>query len=178
MKTSRKAIVLLMAGAMLLAATAGAFAQGYGRMGGSRAMTPGYGYHTMGPSAPGAGSLGYGPRGGFNGNGSSNPGFFNGMRMMGSSGYGVLHYFQYQKLSTEDKAKVDKIIQDSSAQVLPLQNEIRAARLELDNLLWSSSPDKSKIDEFIAKISNLQKQIQEIRATSIIEINAIFQATK
>jgi Spy/CpxP family protein refolding chaperone len=176
MKTSRKAIVLLMTGAMLLAATTGAFAQGYGRMGGSRIMTPGYGYHSMGPTSPGTGSLGYGPRGGFNG--SSNPGFFGGMRMMGSSGYGALHYFQYQKLSTEDKAKVDKIVQDSSAQVLPLQNEIRAARLELDNLLWSASPDKSKIDEFVAKIANLQKQIQEVRATTIIEINAIFQATK
>jgi len=182
MRTSRKAIVLLMAGAMLLAATAGAFAQGYGRMGGPRTTTPGYGYnygygygYQNMPMTPGTGPFGYGPRGGANGF-NANPGFFGGMRMMGSSGYGALHYFQYQKLSTADKAKVDKIVQDSATKVLPLQNEVRTVRLDLNTQLWNASPDKAKIDADIAKIADLQKQIQEIRAQSIVDINAIFQA--
>lgn len=183
MRTSRKAIVLLMAGAMLLAATAGAFAQGYGRMGGPRATTPGYGYgngygygYQNMPMTPGTGHYGYGPRGGANGF-SANPGFFGGMRMMGSGGYGALHYFQYQKLSSADKAKVDGIVQASAEKVLPLQNEVRTVRLDLNSQLWNASPDKAKIDADIAKIADLQKQIQEIRAQSIVDINAIFQAS-
>lgn len=173
MRTSRKAIVLLMAGAMLLAATTGAFAQGYGRKGGSRATTPGYDYtygygrNTTPQAVPGTVLFGYGPRGGFDG-----------MRMMGSGGYGALYYSQYQKLSTEDKAKVEKIMEDSTAQVVPLQNEVRIVRLDLNNLLWSESPDKAKIDADIAKIADLQKKIQEIRTNAILEVNAIFRAAQ
>jgi len=184
MRTSRKAIVLLMAGAMLLAATTGAFAQGYGRKGGSRATTPGYDYtygygrNTTPQAVPGTVPFGYGPRGGFNGLGNANPQFSGGMRMMGSGGYGALYYSQYQKLSTEDKAKVDKIMEDSTAQVIPLQNEVRIVRLDLNNLLWSESPDKAKIDADIAKIADLQKKIQEIRTNAILEVNAIFRAAQ
>lgn len=183
MRTSRKAIVLLMAGAMLLAATAGAFAQGYGRNGSPRATTPRYsygycyGYQNMTPMVPGTEPFGYGMRGGVKGF-NSNPGFFGGMRMMGSGGYGALHYFQYQKLSSADKAKVDKIVQDSATQILPIQNEVRTVRLDLNTQLWSASPDKTKIDADIAKIADLQKQIQEIRANAIVEINAIFQTVQ
>ncbi len=199
MRTSRKAITLLMVGAMFVAVTAGAFAQGFGQTGGPGATTPGYGYNYgyywfgMQNEAPGFGPYGHGQQ---RGQGSMNaqPGFMGpqgaqrpqmpqgsmmgptGMR--GQSGFGAFSYYQYQKLSTEDKAKVEKIVQDAASQILPLQNEVRSERLLLNNLLWSASPDKAKVDESISKISDLQKQIQEIRADSIIEVNKIFQANQ
>ncbi len=202
MRTSRKAIVLLMAGAMLLAATAGAFAQGFGGGNvGPGAVTPGYGYNywywygyqNENQAVPGFGPYGNGQqRGG--GHMNSQRGFIGpqgaqgpqmpqgpmmgptGMR--GQSGFEAFSYYQYQKLSAEDKAKVEKIVQDAASQILPLQNEVRSERLLLNNLLWSASPDKAKVDESISKISDLQKQIQEIRADSIIEVNKIFQANQ
>lgn len=176
MRTSRKAIVLLMVGAMLIAATAGAFAQGFGGMRGPGTVTPGYGYNywygfqNKNPATPGFGPYGHGQQRG--------QGFMGPMGMRGSSGYGSFSYYLYQKLSAEDKAKVEKIVQDAASQILPLQNEVRSERLTLNNLLWSSNPDKAKIDEAILKISDLQKQIQEIRADSIIEANKIFQANQ
>ena len=176
MRTSRKTIKFLMVGAMLMAVTAGAFAQGFGRMSNPRVKTPGYGYQSMPPFAPMVDP--YGNRLGDSSKGSANPkqSFFGGMRSMGAGGYGAFHYFQYQKLSAEDKAKVDKIIEDSASKILPLRNELQAEKLNLDNLLWSSNPDKVNIDEKIAKIADIQKQIQEIRADSILEINKIFQS--
>jgi len=94
---------------------------------------------------------------------------------MGKGAYGAFNYYQYQKLSSEDKAKVNKIIEDTVSQLLPLQNELRAERLTLDNLLWSSNPDKSKINESIDKIANLQKQMLQIRSERMLEINKILQ---
>lgn len=177
MKASRKAIRFLMVGAMLMAVTASTFAQGFGGMSNQRAKTPGYGYQSVPPVAPKADP--YGNRFGDGSRGFANQekSFLGNKRSMGAGGYGVYHYFQYQKLSTEDRAKVDKIIEDSASKVLPLQNELRAAKLNLDNLLWSANPDKAKIDEAIAKIVDIQKQIQEIRATNILEINKVFQST-
>ncbi|MGB9684974.1 MAG: Spy/CpxP family protein refolding chaperone [Rectinema subterraneum] len=187
MRTSRKAIVFLMVGAMLVAVTAGAFAQGFGRMGGPGVAVPGYGFNRATPVAP---SYGYGARGWATvpgtavprkwNNKSFNPslGFMGRMGMMGSSGYGALHYFQYQKLSTEDKAKVDKLVQDTAEQILPLQNELRSLKLALNGYVWDTNPDKAKIDETIAKIADLQKKIQELRTNSILEINKIFQTAQ
>jgi len=177
MRTSRKAIKFLMVGVMLVAATAGAFAQGFGRMPSPRARTPGYGYQSMPPVASPMVDP-YGNRLGDASKGLANPkqSFFGGMRSMGAGGYGAFHYFKYHKLSDENKAKVDKIIEDNASKILPLRNELRAEKLNLDNLLWSPNPDKAKIDETIAKIADIQKQIQEIRADSILEINKIFQS--
>ncbi|MCX8014227.1 MAG: periplasmic heavy metal sensor [Rectinema sp.] len=189
MKTSRKAITLLMAGAMLVAATAGVFAQGFGRAGGPGVAVPGYGFKQTAPAAkaaPGGPVFGYGPQ--FNARnlyvyqnargarGSSRMGFMGRIGSMGAGGYGALHYLQYQKLSAEDKAKVDKIIQDTAAQLLPLQTELRTLRLSLNSERWAANPDKAKIDAAIAKIAELQKQIQEIRTSKILEINKIFQS--
>jgi len=190
MRTSRKAIVLLMAGAMLLAATAGAFAQGFGGMGGPGTVTPGYGYdywywygfRNGNSMVPGSGPYGRGQQKGQGYMNPQQPGFMGSaapmgpMEMRGASGYGSFSYYLYQKLSAEDKAQVEKIVQDAASQILPLQNEVRAERLTLNNLLWSSDPDKTKIDEAISKISDLQKQIQEIRADSIVAANKILQA--
>lgn len=188
MNTSRKAITLLMAGAMLVAATAGAFAQGFGRAGGPGVAVPGYGFRQTAPAVPAAPvGPGYGMMPRFNAKnvyvyqnawgarGASRMGFMGRMGSMGAGGYGALHYLQYQKLSAEDKAKVDKLIQDTADKLLPLQTELRSLRLSLNSELWTANPDKGKIDETIAKIAELQKKIQEIRTEKILEINKIFQ---
>jgi uncharacterized membrane protein len=158
MRTSRKAIMLLMVGAMLIAATAGAFAQGFGgmRSWGSR------GYRIPAPSAvPGKGP-------------AVPPMAYRGM--MKAYGLGTCpYYYKFEALSAADKDKVVKILQDTQAKILPLQNEVRAERLTLNTLLRSANPDKAKIDASINKIADLQKQIQQIRADSILEINKIFE---
>lgn len=218
MKTSRKAIVLVMAGAMLIAATAGVSAQGFGGRGGSQGTAQGYGYWQwfdylngnaysnqpqmpmqygnapfmngqqrgfngyQTPAVPGNGPFMNGQQRGFNGNQTpAVPG--NGLAMgrkgmMNAQGIGAFQYYQFDKLSAENKDAVVKLVQDTESKILPLQNEVRTERLTLHTLLWSADPDKAKIDDAIAKISDLQKQIQEARADGILAVNKIFEANK
>jgi hypothetical protein len=171
---SRKAIVLLLVGAMLIAATAGAFAQGFGGMWWGPGGTQGYGYWqwyefpNQPPMARGKGPSMMPGKG---------PALDNG-RMLKAYGFGAFPSYKFDSLSAADKDKVVKIMQDTQAKVLPLQNELRTERFTLNTLLWSSNPDKAKIDESIGRIADLQKQIQEIRADGILEINKIFEASK
>ncbi len=158
MRISRKTIMLLMVGAMLIAATAGAFAHGFGGM---WSWGP-QGYRIPAPSAlPGKGP-------------AVPPMAYRGM--MKAYGLGTFpYYYKFEALSTADKDKVVKILQDTQAKILPLQNEVRTERLTLNTLLWSAAPDKAKINESINKIADIQKQIQQIRADAILEINKIFE---
>jgi Spy/CpxP family protein refolding chaperone len=175
MRTSRKAIMLLMVGAMLIAATAGAFAQGFGHMKGPGTRMPGYGffygYQFQAPdSAP------------------ENPptaprietaklDFIGLLRLIvGNNSYATFYAALYQRLPAEQKAQVEQIVKEAVVQILPLQNGVRGEKLLLDNLLWASDTDKAKIDESIGKISDLQKQIEEARVNCILELNKIFQA--
>jgi len=188
MRTSRKAIMLLMVGAMLIAATAGAFAQGFGGMWGPQGTARGYGcwqWYEF-PNQP---QMPYGNTPFMNGqqrgpNGDQTPAVpgngpaMGGKGMMKADGLGAFLYYKFDKLSAADKDKVVKIMQDTESKILPLQNEMRTERLTLNNLLWSADPDRTTIDESIGKISDLQKQIQEIRADGILEVNKIFEANK
>lgn len=181
MRTSRKAVMILMVGAMLIAAVAGVSAQGFGRMSGPATTVPAYGYRQQVPAAPFVPAQPQAPWAYQNQprtwNRSANTFAFMGrMGRIGAGAYGALHSYQYAQLSAEDKAKVDKIIQESATEHLKLVTDLRAKRLELRNELWSATPDKAKIDSLTATINDLQKKILDLRNSKVLEINKIFQA--
>ncbi|MDH7483464.1 MAG: periplasmic heavy metal sensor [Spirochaetales bacterium] len=181
MRASRKAVMTLMVGAMLIAAVAGVSAQGFGRMSGPAATVPAYGYRQQVPAAPFTPAQPQAFRAYKNQARSWNRtapawNYMGRMGRVGVGAYGALHSYQYAQLSAENKAKVDKIMQESATEHLKLVTEMRAKKLELRNELWSASPDKAKIDSLTATINDLQKKILDLRNSKVLEINKIFQA--
>jgi Spy/CpxP family protein refolding chaperone len=66
---------------------------------------------------------------------------------------------QYQNLTAEQKTKVDKIMQDFKAKVMPLIDQMRTKQVDLDKQFENPAANESKINSLAKEVSNLRSQI-------------------
>lgn len=113
----------------------------------------GYGY------GPGYDGRGYGPCPGYDG-----PDFRGGCPGMGwghgrhGHGYG----FGYRAMSPEQRAAVDKIVNEYSPRLEPLRDQIFVKRQELRALRNASSPDVKQVRQTAEELAKLHNQMADL----------------
>jgi Spy/CpxP family protein refolding chaperone len=77
------------------------------------------------------------------------------------------------KLSDEQKKDVDKIKVDMEKQHVAQKAKIETARIELQELFKSDSPDKSAIEKKLNEIAELEVQMKMIKIDSWFTVNKL-----
>lgn len=169
---SLAAATLLLAGSIGAASVfAGNDGMGPGMMSGYRmgpGMMDGYGMGSgmngdcgMGPGMMGGNGMGHGMMGGF--------GMSRGM-MGGYGGFAALG------LNSEQRDKIAGIRNDSINKAWPLMGQLRNQYFEFARLMSAENPDRTAINRAYARISDLHKQLLDLRLTARQEMMKVLTA--
>ena len=115
----------------------------------------GYGY------GPGYDGRGYGPCPGY-GPGYDGPDFRGGCPGMGWGHGRHGHGFGYRAMSPEQRAAVDKIVNEYSPRLEPLRDQIFVKRQELRALRNASSPDVKQVRQTAEELAKLHNQMADL----------------
>lgn len=66
---------------------------------------------------------------------------------------------EYKKLTTEQKAKIDKIMTDCRDKMMPIREQLMTKREELNKLFMTTTPDEGAINSLTKEISDLHNQM-------------------
>lgn len=80
---------------------------------------------------------------------------------------------QYQKLTTDQKAKVDKIMQDFKGKIMPLKDQLWTKKEELDKQFMTPTPNEAAINSLVKEISGLHNQMFAAHIQARLEMTKI-----
>jgi Spy/CpxP family protein refolding chaperone len=85
----------------------------------------------------------------------------------------IQKFMEKLNLTDEQKKDVEKIHFDAEKQTIAQKAEMETARVELQQLLKTNTPDKSDIEKKISEMSDIGVQVRMIKINSWFAINKL-----